>query len=252
VQVNDGHSLYLETLSELGIPGLAFVLVMLGTLLAGGLARLRGPERHAHAAFVATGAMLAIHAGIDWDWEMPALFVWLFAVGGVALAAREGHERIRELGRLPRVIAGLAVLVLAITPWLINASQGPLERAQEEFAANDCGAAIDDALTATERFGVRPEPWEVLGYCDARAGQYGLATRAMDAAHARDPRNWRYVYGQAIIAGVAGRDPRPAARAALRLDPLEPLARTLAHDLARARTAARRRQVARRAGIPSE
>jgi Flp pilus assembly protein TadD len=150
------------------------------------------------------------------------------------------------------VIAGLAVLVLAITPWLINASQGPLERAQEEFAANDCGAAIDDALTATERFGVRPEPWEVLGYCDARAGQYGLATRAMDAAHARDPRNWRYVYGQAIIAGVAGRDPRPAARAALRLDPLEPLARTLAHDLARARTAARRRQVARRAGIPSE
>jgi hypothetical protein len=251
VQMTDGHSLYLETLSEMGVPGLLLVATSLVAILAGGLRRLRGPERHAAAAMLATGAVLAVHAGVDWDWEMPALFTWLFAAGGVTLAAREGGERIGDLGRVPRVAAGLAVLVLAITPWLIATSQGPLDRAQDELAANDCRAAVADALTATERFGVRPEPWEVLGYCDARAGQYALATRAMDAAHARDPRNWRYVYGQAIVAGVAGRDPRPAARAALRLNPLEPLARTLVADLGRAHTAARRREVARRAGIPS-
>jgi hypothetical protein len=251
VQINDGHSLYLETLSEMGVPGLGLIVLTLGALLAGGLRGLRGPERHASAALVATGAMLAVHAGVDWDWEMPALFVWLFGAGGVALAAREGRERIGELGRVPRVAAGLAVLVLAITPWLIFSSQGPLDRAQDELAANDCPAAIGDALTAAERLGVRPEPWEVLGYCDARLGQYALAVRAMDAAHARDPGNWRYAYGQAIVDGVAGRDPRPAARAALRRNPLEPLARTLVRDLRRARTAARRREVARRAGIPS-
>jgi hypothetical protein len=251
VHINDGHSLYLETMSEMGVPGLVLIVVALGMLLAGGVRGLTGPERHAHAALVATGAMLAVHAGVDWDWEMPALFVWLFAAGGVALASPEGRERIGDLGRVPRVAAALAVLVLAITPWLIFTSQGPLERAQDELAANDCPAAIGDALTATERFGVRPEPWEVLGYCDARAGQYALATRAMDAAHARDPRNWRYAYGQAIVDGVAGRDARPAAREALRLNPLEPLARTLVRDLRRAKTAARRREVARRAGIPS-
>jgi hypothetical protein len=72
----------------------------------------------------------------------------------------------------------------------------------------------------------------------------------MDAAHARDPDNWEYVYGQAIVAGVSGRDPRPFAARALRLNPLEPLARTLVRDLARARSAARRREVTRRAGIP--
>jgi hypothetical protein len=249
VQINDGHSLYLETLSEMGIVGLVLVVLVLGTLLVGALRRLGGRERHAYGAFVAAGTMLCLHAGVDWDWEMPALFVWFFAAGGIVLAAREGG--LGELGRLSRVVAGLAVLVLAITPWLIATSQGPLDRAQDELAANDCRAAVADALTATERFGVRPEPWEVLGYCDARAGQYALATRAMDAAHARDPRNWRYVYGQAIVAGVAGRDPRPAARAALRLNPLEPLARTLVADLGRAHTAARRREVARRAGIPS-
>jgi hypothetical protein len=181
---------------------------------------------------------------------MPALFVWLFGAGGVVLAARAGSGRALELGRVTRVAAGLAVLVLALTPWFIARSQGPLERAQDALAANDCPAAIDNALTATERFGVRPEPWEVLGYCDARAGQYDLATRAMNAAHARDPRNWRYVYGQAIVAGVAGRDPRPQAARAARLDPLDPLAITLVRDLARAKTPARRREVARRAGIP--
>jgi cytochrome c-type biogenesis protein CcmH/NrfG len=183
---------------------------------------------------------------------MPALFVWLFGAGGVALAAREGHERVGELARLPRVAAALGLLVLAITPWLVFHSQAPLERAQDAFAAGDCPAAIDDALTAIARFGVRPEPWEVLGYCDARAGDFALATRAIAAAHARDPRNWRYLYGQAIVAGVSGRDPRPFALAALRRNPLEPLTRTLVRDLARAGTAARRREVARRAGIPYE
>jgi hypothetical protein len=51
---------------------------------------------------------------------------------------------------------------------------------------------------------------------------------------------------------VSGRDPRPAAREALRLNPLEPLARTLVQQLDRASRPARRREIARRAGIPFE
>ena len=252
VRMNDGHSLYLETLSELGVPGLALLLVALGTPLVLALRRLGGPERHAHAAYVAGGTMLAVHAGVDWDWEMPALFVWLFGGAGVVLAAREGTARLGELGRTPRVVAALAVLVLALTPALMWTSQGPLERAQEAFARNDCRTTIDSALQAIGRFGVRPEPWEVLGYCDARLGQYPLATRAMSAARARDPDNWQYAYGQAIVDGVSGRDPRPAAREALRLNPLEPLARTLVRELDRASSPARRREITRRAGIPFE
>jgi hypothetical protein len=52
-----------------------------------------------------------------------------------------------------------------------------------------------------------------------------------------------YAYGQAVVDGVSGRDPRPAAQ---RLNPLEPLARTLV----RARDPAGLRDVASRAGIP--
>ncbi len=250
IKVNDGHSLYLEVLSELGIVGLVLLLTALATPLVVGAARLGGPERHAHGAFLAAGVMLLAHAAIDWDWEMPVLFVWFFGAGGVVLAAREA--RLGEIGRTPRIVAALAVLVLALTPALFAYSQGPLDRALNAFARRDCDVAIDAALSATERFGTRPEPWMVLGYCDARVGQFELARRAMDAARRRDPDNWQYAYGQAIVYGVSGRDPRPYAEAALRLNPLDPLARTLVRDLRAAKTEARRREVTRRAGIPLE
>jgi hypothetical protein len=250
VKVNDGHSLYLETMSEMGIVGLILLLTALGTPLVMGVVRLRGEERHAHGAFVAAGTMLAIHAGIDWDWEMPALFVWLFGAGGVVLAART--PRLGTLGRMPRVAAALAVLVLAMTPALFAYSQGPLDRSINAFADRDCDVAINDALTATERFGTRPEPWMVLGYCDARLGQYALARRAMNAARERDPNNWQYAYGQAIVYGVSGLDPRPYAREALRLNPLDPDAVALVKNLDAAKTAKARRDVTVRAPIPSE
>ena len=121
MQINDGHSLYLETLSELGVVGLVLVvLVARRRSWSAGCCGCAGPSATRYGAFVAAGAMLAVHAGIDWDWEMPALFVWLFGAGrrGAGGAARASGPA-WELGRLPRVAAALAVLVLAITPWLI-------------------------------------------------------------------------------------------------------------------------------------
>jgi hypothetical protein len=248
--MNDGHSLYLETLSEMGIPGLLLVVATLGALLAGGVRGLRGAERHAHGALVAAGVMLAIHAGVDWDWEMPALFTWLFGAGGVALSAPAGAHGLGAMRRVTRVVAALAVAVLAITPWLEATSQPAIDRATRAFAAGDCRTATDAALSAVDRFGTQPEPWEIIGYCDVRAGQLALATRAMDAARARDPDNWQYAYGQAVVRGIAGGDPLPYARAALRMNPLEPLARDLARRLSQTTNRARWREISARAEVP--
>ena len=175
MKVNDGHSLYLETLSELGVVGLALLVVVLGDAAAGrGVAAARARSATRTRCVVAGGAMLALHAGVDWDWEMPALFVWFFGAGGVVLASRTA--RLGELGRTPRIVAALAVLVLAITPALIVVVAGPARRrAARRWNARDCPTAIDAALTATERFGTRPEPWLILGYCDTRLGDYTLA-----------------------------------------------------------------------------
>lgn len=248
-KVVDGHSLYLEMLSEQGVVGLALLVIVLATILIGAALRLRSAqERHAYALLVGGGVMLAVHAGIDWDWEMPALFLWFFGAGGVALAARKA--RLRELGRMPRVVAGLAVLLLAVTPALFWWSQGPLNRAGEAWTARNCDVAIDEALTATERFGTRPEPWLVLAYCDTRLGDYTLARRAVDAAQRRDPDNWQYVYAQAIVHGVAGEDPLPYAEKALRMNPLELYTQRLVEALREADTKAERIKVAGQADLP--
>jgi hypothetical protein len=248
LKVVDAHSLYLETLAELGVVGLMLLVLVLGTVLVGAALRLRGEERHAHAFVLAGGVMLALHAGVDWDWEMPALFVWFFGAGGVVLAART--PRLGEFGRTPRIVAALAVLLLAITPALMWWSQGPLDDAGQAWNARDCRTAIDEALTATERFGTRAEPWVLLAYCDTRLGDYTLARRAADAARRRDPDNWQMAYAQAIVYGVSGADPLPYAEEALRLNPLESYTQTLVRELRAAKTEARRREVAGRAQIP--
>jgi O-antigen ligase len=247
-QVNDGHSLYLETAAELGVPGLVLLAIVLLTPFGVAAARLRGPERHAYAAFLAAGSALLLHAGVDWDWEMPGLFVWYFAASGVVLAASGDHGAWVP-GRLPRVVAALAGLLLALTPGLVLASQGPLDRSIRAFKKGDCRTAVDAALDSRDALGARAEPYEIIGYCDARAGQNALAVRAMRAAQQRDPRNWQYAYGLAVAQALAGQDPRPAARLARRLNPLDAQARALERDL-RSKSPERRRRVAARAPIP--
>ena len=120
-------------LGELGLVGLALLLVALGVPLVLAVMRLPGGERHAYAAFLAAALTLLVHAGVDWDWEMPAVFLWFFAASGVVVAAPVGRGRIAAPPRLGRVIAGLACLLLAVTPWVLLRSQAALESASAEF-----------------------------------------------------------------------------------------------------------------------
>src|SRR5439155_6134165 len=68
--VHDAHNLYLETLAELGPPGLLLLVLVLGVPLAA-MRRARASPLAA-VAFAAYAAYL-VHAVIDWDWEMPAV-----------------------------------------------------------------------------------------------------------------------------------------------------------------------------------
>jgi O-antigen ligase len=66
--VLDAHSLYLETLAELGLIGLGLLVVALAPPVA---AAFRGASAAAAAAYV----VFLVHAGVDWDWEMPVVTV---------------------------------------------------------------------------------------------------------------------------------------------------------------------------------
>ncbi|MBX5470006.1 MAG: O-antigen ligase family protein [Thermoleophilaceae bacterium] len=223
---HDGHSLYLETMGELGVVGLVLVLAVVLTLLAGLLTRRRGPDRALYSALFAAVLAWALHAGIDWDWEMPVVTLWVFALGGAALASAPDDRRAPSVpGRLVRVVVAIGVLVLAVTPALAAVSQSRLDAAVRAFKRGDCRTAVDQALGASAALGARAEPFEILSYCDARAGLGALARQQMERAIARDRGNWEYHYGLAIVQGATGVDPRLEAREALALNRFEPLAR---------------------------
>jgi hypothetical protein len=98
----DAHSLYLETLAELGLVGLVLVFVFLAL-----------PLTYARRAPVAAGAyvVVLVHAGLDWDWEMPAVMLAGLCCGAVALAQGAGEPRpvITTRGRAVVVVVALVL-----------------------------------------------------------------------------------------------------------------------------------------------
>jgi O-antigen ligase len=107
----DAHSLYIETLSELGLVGVALLALFLG---AAGAAAARvyrsGPGgRVLTTGWIAAGAALAVHAGVDWDWEMPAVALIFLALVAAALAASDepaGAQAIGDPGGVERHLEG--------------------------------------------------------------------------------------------------------------------------------------------------
>jgi O-antigen ligase len=97
----DAHSLYVETAAELGLVGLAALALLLGSIAACAARALRldfalaaGPT----AALAASG----FHAGLDWDWEMPALTLIAVLLAGVVVAAADRGGRGDACNASPR------------------------------------------------------------------------------------------------------------------------------------------------------
>jgi hypothetical protein len=122
-------------------------------------------------------------------------------------------------GWVARIALAAAAAVLAITPVLVHRSQTHLDDAVAAFRQGDCAAATGDALASHDALASRPEPFELLAYCDARAGRRALAVHAIEAAVARDPGDWEFRYDEAIVRAATGLDPRPATRAAVARNP---------------------------------
>ena len=83
----DGHSWFFENLSELGIIGAGLMVAFVAVFLTISIKDLRflkraSIPRDSTELFSLPSVVLLIHAMIDWDWEMPVIFLTFFMFAG--------------------------------------------------------------------------------------------------------------------------------------------------------------------------
>jgi O-Antigen ligase len=212
--VRDAHSLYLETLAELGPLGLALLLCALATPLAA-----IGPARRSPLAAAALGAYVAflVHAGIDWDWEMTAVTLAALACGIALLLAARGAET-RPLGRRTRIVGvGFAALLgaVAIVGFAGNRAE---TSAADALEGSRLGDAAADARQARRWEPWSAEPWRLLGESQLQAGEVGPARASFLRGLEKDRGSWELWLDLALTARGAQR--RDALGHVARLNPL--------------------------------
>ena len=193
--MRDAHSLYLEQLAELGLPGLLLLLGFVG----GGLALairarigMRRPAELAAAVAMCSGAIVfCVHAGVDWLWELTAVAGLGLAAIGIMLPARSERDSRRRLAIPLRALAVAACVAAALTQIPGLASTARVREAAGELATGRTSEARqldDDAVAA--------QPWAATPYASraaaaTRAGDLEAAVSDLRSAIDREPTNWR-------------------------------------------------------------
>jgi O-Antigen ligase len=94
----DAHSLYLETAAELGLVGLVLLLTFMAGVVVAAV-KLYRLDAAAAAGPAAALAAWTLHAGLDWDWEMPAVTLPAFILAAAIVAWSECPSPARSGGR---------------------------------------------------------------------------------------------------------------------------------------------------------
>ncbi len=236
----DGHSLYLEPLSELGIPGLLCVLLLVAAaawalLLA--LLRATGEsERGALAGATAACGAFFFGAGVDWLWESTAVAVLALVLLGATIASTGAAAvRPRLAARIALAGAALALCLLQL-PALVSTSE--IRESQQAFATGDVSTALAHANDAIET-----EPWASAPYVQRalireRTGDYAAAAVDLRHAAARSPEDWRIPLVTARVLARQG-DAEAAIRAYRRAQSLRPRGKFFARSVSEAPPATR-------------
>ncbi|HET8652133.1 MAG TPA: O-antigen ligase family protein, partial [Gaiellaceae bacterium] len=216
-KVRDGHNLYLETLGELGPVGLAALLLALAAPFAAAV----GARRHPLAAG-AFGAYVAylVHAGVDWDWELPAITVAALACGAalIALRARGGAELVPG-GRL-RVAAGVVAGCTAAAAFVGLVGSSALAASDDAAVASppDWNKSASEARKAQDWAPWSSEPWQRLGEAQLVQGNLAGARESFRKAIEKEPGDW--LLWLRFAEASPGAERKRALREAERLNPL--------------------------------
>jgi hypothetical protein len=212
----DAHNLYLETLAELGPVGLA---LLLGTLALPLLA-LPSARRFAYApAAVGAFAAYLVHAGVDWDWEVPAVTVPAIFCAAVLLARSRPDEPPWLTGR--RRALTLALLApLAVVALVGHVGNRAASASIAATEAGDPARGLAEAKRAITWAPWSEEAWQLKGEAELELGDQNAARRSLERGLRRNPDSWSAWFDLAVAS--RGRERGRALDRATALNPLSP------------------------------
>ena len=216
--VRDAHSLYLETLAELGPLGLLLLLGALATPLAAGI---RARSHPLVPAGLAAYCCYLVHAAVDWDWEMPAVTLAGLSAGAALLvAARPTDPTTRQLGRWSFASALGVACALSLLTALALVGNRALEQSADALDRTDSAEAKRQARRAVRWTPWASEPWRLLGEAQLSEGDLEAAAASFRRGLADDSRSWELWLDLALAS--EGRERREAFDRASALNPREP------------------------------
>jgi hypothetical protein len=237
--VQDAHSLFLESLAELGLVGFALIAGFLGIAAFTGVQRALYVRDGAGSVSLALLAGGAAAAAVDFSWELPAVFsqvvIAAALLAGSALTpsllnAPPPPEKTPRRGGVG-VLVALTALALGwgvmFTAGLQYLTDRALDRSQAAVRDHDLDAAAGAANDAIDLEPWAAEPRIQLGLVYRSAGNYDAARRSLRAAIERADEDWRPWATLALVDGFAG-DARAAChdvRRARELNPKQQLLR---------------------------
>ena len=195
--VRDSHSLYMQTLGELGIVGIALLAGFLLSVLVGGgraalLAGRRGREQL--VAALAGCAAFSLTAVYDWTWQIPVLPVATLLLASLLVGAggKDGREDEPQAFR-PPLRAGLALVSLAAIAAIAIplASTSLLRQSESDARGGDLDGALENARSAQNVLPGSAAPRLQQALILEEAGDLGAAAAAARAATERESTNWR-------------------------------------------------------------
>ena len=191
--VRDAHSLYLESLAEVGIVGFALITGLILMILGVGAWRAARTTDSEHRALLAaaTAACLAfaVGAAVDWAWELAVLPVaFLILAAGLLSGRSSGREGARPT---PRLLLGAAAAMALVAIAIPLAGASSIRDSQESARANALDQALGDARTAREiqPYAATPSFQEALVL--ELQGDFRSAVTAARTATEEEPTNWR-------------------------------------------------------------
>jgi O-antigen ligase len=233
--VRDAHSLFVQTLAELGIIGLLLLVAMLVVALVTGVRRWRNAgaaDQGAIAALLGAFTVYLLGAAIDWMWELTIVTVVGIAVLGLLTGPATAPVDASPTGPGPpwrrrSLVLGLVVTAFALTAAELVVLLADVEvgRSQADARAGRFGAARADAVAASKIEPWAGTPYLQLALVEESRGNLGAARRAAGRSITRDSADWRPWFVLSRIDTGLGRYASAAAALtrARSLDPRSPL-----------------------------